>query len=319
MPDGRRRVAVASEGNKLRQALQFRPLRQGTGLPRAAVGRFRGHKRGAVFNVVVVLVVTSMCRAWSLQAKSTSAALEDALRGTQASAVVLDTRSGAVLASVGPVRNGLPGSTLKPMLLEYALEHGIVQPETQVYCRRDLHIGLKVLPCTHPSNEPVFTAESALAESCNTWFAELGRRYTGVELETVLRAAGIPHSLMDGATADERQLAVLGLDGISVSTIELARAYRKLMIQAPADGVVMHGLKDSVEYGMANQARVAGVNIVGKTGTASDAGESWTHGWFAGAVPGRLVLIVYVPHGDGGTAAKLAQSFFRTMGEDPRR
>lgn len=38
-------------------------------------------------------------------------------------------------------RRATPGSTLKPLLLEYALEHGIVHPQTEVYCRRNFHVG----------------------------------------------------------------------------------------------------------------------------------------------------------------------------------
>jgi cell division protein FtsI/penicillin-binding protein 2 len=79
---------------------------------------------------------------------------------------------------------------------------------------------------------------------------------------------------------------------------------------------VARGLEDSVKFGMADPAAVPGVRILGKTGTASDPGEAWTHGWFAGAIPGRFVLVVYVPHGDGGTAARLAQRFFAAIASE---
>jgi cell division protein FtsI/penicillin-binding protein 2 len=52
------------------------------------------------------------------------------------------------------------------------------------------------------------------------------------------------------------------------------------------------------------------MDILGKTGTASNPGEAWTHGWFAGALPGRFIVVVYVPRGDGGTAARIAGNFF---------
>jgi cell division protein FtsI/penicillin-binding protein 2 len=240
-------------------------------------------------------------------------ALSRALHGTQASAVVLDPRTGAVLASAGGPRRGPPGSTVKPLLLEYALEHDIVRPETEVYCRRDLHVGNRALPCTHPADHPVFTAESALAESCNTWFAEMARRFTGPALEMALKESHLPHGSLNAANVEQRQLAVLGLQGVSASPLELARAYRDLLERAPPTGPVVRGLQDSVSYGMANPAAVAGVTILGKTGTASSPGETWTHGWFAGAIPGRFLLVVYVPHGDGGAAARLAQKFFQTV------
>jgi cell division protein FtsI/penicillin-binding protein 2 len=237
--------------------------------------------------------------------------LTGALKGTRASGVVVDIRTGAVLAQAGVARRGAPGSALKPMLLEYALEHGVVRAETEVYCRRTLHVGGRSLPCSHPADQPVFTAESALAESCNTWFAEMARRFTGPQLEEALEGTHLPHRSMKGANVEQRQLAVLGLSSVTASPLELARAYCELLQRAPADGAVMRGLEDSVKFGMANPAGVSGMTILGKTGTASDNDEAWTHGWFAGAIPGRLVIVVYMPNGDGGTAARVAQRFFR--------
>ena len=142
--------------------------------------------------------------------------------------------------------------------------------DTEVYCRRDLHVGARSLPCTHPASLPVFTAESALAESCNTWFAEMGRRFSGSDLEAALRSTGLPHISMEQAGVEQRQLAVLGLSGVTASPLEMARAYRQLIEQMPPDGAVARGLRGSVEYGMANPAGVPRMLILGKTGTASD-------------------------------------------------
>jgi membrane carboxypeptidase/penicillin-binding protein PbpC len=246
-------------------------------------------------------------------------ALAQALRGTQASAVVLDTQTGAVLASAGKSRQATPGSAVKPLLLEYALEHSIVNPEMEVYCRRNLHVGSRALPCSHPADHPVFTAQSALAESCNTWFAELARRFSGSDLEAALNDAHLPHAQMGAANVEQRQLAVLGLVGVTTSPLELAMAYRDLFERMMPAGPVARGLRDSVAYGMANPAAVPGVAILGKTGTASDFRETWTHGWFAGGIPGRFVIVVFVPHGDGGAAAQLAQRFFQSVAAEGGR
>jgi cell division protein FtsI/penicillin-binding protein 2 len=251
-------------------------------------------------------------------ASSVGTALSRAIEGTQASAVVLDLGTGAVLASAGSPRRGLPGSTIKPLVLAYALEHGIVRQETEVYCRRNLHVGDRALPCTHPANLPVFTTESALAESCNTWFAEMARRFSGPQLEAALQTTHLPHTSVSGDTVEQRQLVVLGLTGVSATPLELARAYRDLLEHMPAEGPVARGLKGSVDYGMANPAAVPGVTILGKTGTAGERGEAWTHGWFAGAIPGRFVVVILVPHGDGGTAAQLARRFFAAMTTEGR-
>jgi cell division protein FtsI/penicillin-binding protein 2 len=268
--------------------------------------------RRQLFATLAALLIPFLAILPSL-GQSPASALATALKGTQAAGVVLDQRSGAVLARVGPDRRGTPGSAIKPLLLAYALAHGIVQPETQVYCRRNLRIDGQPLPCTHPDDQPVFTAERALAESCNTWFAELGRRFTGPQLEAALAATHLPHRDMRSATTSERQRAVLGLAGVSASPLELARAYREIIAPLPRESVVTRGLTGSVDYGMASPARVQGLKILGKTGTASNNLEAWTHGWFAGELPGRLTIVIYVPHGDGGTAAALAQRFFLAL------
>ena len=239
------------------------------------------------------------------------AALVNALHGTHASGRVLDWKTGEIIGTVGADTSATPGSAVKPMLLEYALEHGVVQPSTTVYCRRSLHVAGRNLACTHPATQPVIDAETALAESCNTWFAEMARRMTGVQLDEALREAHLQHQPMNAADADARVLAVLGLEGVSTTPEELARSYREMLVRLPAAGVVKRGLKGSVEYGMANEARVQGVTLLGKTGTASEHGQAWTHGWFAGGVPGKFVVVIYVPHGDGGTAATLAAKFVR--------
>ncbi len=237
-------------------------------------------------------------------------ALLQALRGTKAAGIVLDLKAGAVTARVGSEVRSTPGSAIKPLLLEYALEHGVVTSGAQVFCDRHLRIAGRTVDCTHPADRNVFNAESALAESCNRYFAELGRRFTGPQLEQALREARIEHHAVTNASAEDRELTTLGLEDVTTTPLELAQAYRGLTLRLPAGGPVERGLKESVDYGMANPAAVEGMTILGKTGTAKNPGESWTHGWFAGVLPGRIVVVIYVPHGDGGTAASLARQFF---------
>jgi cell division protein FtsI/penicillin-binding protein 2 len=81
---------------------------------------------------------------------------------------------------------------------------------------------------------------------------------------------------------------------------------------------VSRGLADSVKYGMAHNAQVAALAIAGKTGTASDPGQAWTHGWFAGFAPAKVpkvVIVIYLPRGNGADAAHLAQRFFNAYKE----
>ncbi len=247
------------------------------------------------------------------RAQSATEALAGVVEQAHASALVLDLGTGSVLKTVGPMRRGTPGSVLKPLLLQYALEHGVVTAQTEVYCRRDLHIAGRPYPCTHPKDQVVFHAGSALAESCNTWFAGMATRFTDVQLGAALDETHLSHVPVREADASERELVVLGLRDVTASPLELARAYAGLLTRLPPSGPVAQGLRDSVDFGMANPAAIAGLVMLGKTGTASDPGEAWTHGWFVGAVPRRVLVVIYVPHGDGGTAARLARPFFRAV------
>ena len=70
---------------------------------------------------------------------------------------------------------------------------------------------------------------------------------------------------------------------------------------------------NSVRYGAAHNAEVSGIKLAGKTGTASDPGQPWTHGWFAGIAgegSSKFVVVVYLPHGNGADAATIAHHFF---------
>ena len=191
-------------------------------------------------------------------------------------------------------------------------------PETTVFCRRNLHIsdGSREwnLACTHPQSDVAFAAKEALAYSCNRYFAELADRIPPAQAAAILahyglRQAPIPQS------REQKELLVLGVAGITVSPAQMAVAYRKLALElddgrAPA---VRDGLRDSVSYGMAHNAAVAGMEIAGKTGTAGDGPQGRSHGWFAGTGylgHEEVVIVIYLPSGNGADAARLAQHFF---------
>jgi cell division protein FtsI/penicillin-binding protein 2 len=246
----------------------------------------------------------------TLTAHGQQTAVDRGPRGTGASVVVLDVPSARVLAESGPMVHGLPGSTLKPFVLAAALADGTVQAGTTVECRGTLTVAGRNLACTHPRARTVFDARSALAYSCNTWFARLAERMSGAEIRRALLPFGLP---VDAglASPEKRVLAVLGLAGGQVTPMQLARAYRLLALHP--NRTVAEGLEDSVQFGMADNARTP--YLAGKTGTASDPGQSWTHGWFAGILsePGkpRRVIVVYVPGGSGADAAELARRILK--------
>jgi stage II sporulation protein D len=254
---------------------------------------------------------------------ATQTALSSALRNTPAIGLVVDVKTGMHLASVKPtgatIHRSAPGSILKPLFLASALEHQQILPQTTVFCRRDLRItdgGREwSLPCTHPQNNVAFTAQEALAYSCNRYFAALADRIPPAQASAILEHYGLPQT-HTAQSREQEELVVLGLAGVLVSPVQVAEAYRKLALeldapQAPAAlDAVRQGLKDSVRFGMAHNAALPAMEIAGKTGTVTGAG------WFAGIASlarEKVVLVIYLPRGNGADAARLAQHFFRTL------
>jgi cell division protein FtsI/penicillin-binding protein 2 len=262
------------------------------------------------------------------------AAVEDAARNApEARIVVLDLATGRPLAShrLNEAAHTLaePGSTLKPLVLYRLVADGRWNPDRRIACDRALTIAGRSLACAHPSGTP-FDAREALAWSCNSYFADVARALAPGELGRILRPTGLlaQTGLASNGTSGEAaaefreptttastQLALLGLEGIRVTPLEMATAYRWLAQQlaahpdSQAARVVRAGIEDSASFGMARPAGMGGVAVAGKTGTAKSAVSSHAHGWFAGIAPAtkpQVVIVVYVPAGRGVDAAAVA-------------
>ena len=242
--------------------------------------------------------------------------------------VVLDAGSGTLLA-VGNAEQtartlAAPGSSLKPLILYRLLDARLWRAERRVPCGGNLVIAGHNLACSHPRSMP-FDARAALAWSCNSYFAGAALAVPAGKLGELLRPAGLlaATGLMgteavaefrEPRTAEETQLAVLGIDGIRVAPLELAAAYRWLAreiaahAESDAARTVQAGLADSASFGMAGAASLGGVSVAGKTGTASGVETAQTHGWFAGFAPAvqpKVVIVVYLPAGRGADAARI--------------
>jgi Cell division protein FtsI/penicillin-binding protein 2 len=251
----------------------------------------------------------------------------------EARVVVLDIGSNRVLAGhhlTEAARTlAAPGSSLKPLILYQLIEASRWNPDRRIACDRSLAIDGHRLACSHPPAQP-FDAREALAWSCNTYFAQMARSLSPGELGRIFRRAGLLAStgltLKEGvpeaaaefrepATPDQMQLTVLGVEGIRITPLELAAAYRWLALETAthpdsiASQMVLGGLMDSASFGMANTASLGGASVAGKTGTAEGAATAQTHGWFAGLFPAdhpRVVVAVYLPSGHGADAARVA-------------
>jgi hypothetical protein len=222
------------------------------------------------------------------------AALRAAFRGRPGCATVLDRNTGRALAQWRPdlVKNwaAAPGSVLKPLVLS------VLKPiDASLPCPRTLSIGGIAFHCTHaPIVEPV-DASTAVALSCNNWFAGRAATIDPAQLRTLFAGA----DFQTPATPSAVQLLVLGARGIRVTPSWLARAYFKLLTGAPPQ--VIAGLERAITEGTAHAALPA---LGGKTGTSREAA------WFAGYV-GTVLLVIALPAGTGGgDAAPLAGEFF---------
>lgn len=257
-------------------------------------------------------------------------AVDQALReAPDARVLVLEAGSGHLLASVHLAEAGrtlaTPGSTLKPLILYFALASERWSPEHRVACSRQMHIGGHQLNCSHPVADPM-NAQQALTWSCNSYFAELAGTFSALELRQALSTRGLlaatgltrqedVAAFREPRTQAQIQLAALGVEGIRVTLLELAEAYRSLAAELAAhpetvaSKTVAAGLKDSASFGMAGAASLGGVPIAGKTGTAGAESGGATHGWFVGLAPAQspqVVVAVYIPTGHGSEAAQVA-------------
>jgi cell division protein FtsI/penicillin-binding protein 2 len=265
---------------------------------------------------------------------SEAAAWQVALAGAAKSApdaeiVVVDLAAGRVKAArrldEAARTVAAPGSTLKPIALYGLLEQGRWNPERRIACSRTLRVAGRELNCSHPEM-PALDARDALTWSCNTYFASVADNVAPGELRGLLERSGLlaETGFAEGEaaarfrapqTADETRLTLLGVEGIEVTPLELVRAYRWLGLEfarhpeTRATQVVMNGIRDSASFGMAGAAGLGGVEVAGKTGTASTAAGGRTHGWFVGLAPAQnpqVALVVYLPAGRGADAARVA-------------
>lgn len=255
----------------------------------------------------------------------------------EARILVVDLSTGRLLAShrlrEAARTLAAPGSTLKPLVLYGLVAADRWNPDRRIACDRKLVVAAHHLSCTHPPAPP-FNAREALAWSCNTYFAQVARSLEPGELGRLLRPTGLlsvtglagkSESVEVLAEFRERtnpeavQLALLGVEGIRITPLELAAAYRWLALElaahpdSQAAQVVRAGIEDSASFGMARQAGLGGVPIAGKTGTAEGTASNQSHGWFAGVAPAdkpQVVVVVYLPAGRGADAAHIAAELF---------
>jgi cell division protein FtsI/penicillin-binding protein 2 len=263
-----------------------------------------------------------------------------AMAGRRGAAVVIEVATGRVLAAyhleVAARRLALPGSSIKTFTLLALLGTNKVSEQTTLMCKRGLVVGGHNLDCTHPDMKQPFDPTTALAYSCNTYFATVATRLTPEELRSSLLEYGFgsPSGLtrneatgsiaLAGSAAD-LQMQAIGEWGLQVTPLELLRGYQKLALLAPKHDAkldpVFAGLEGSVAYGMGHLAQPdVALKVAGKTGTSLVEEGSWRHGWFAGYAPAdrpKIALVVFLEKGNGPIdASNVAREIFRAYGTD---
>ena len=287
-------------------------------------------------------LIFSFLGTWSAAAQAGNTALQTAvthaMTGQRGTAVVLDARSGHMLAAYHPQvaarRLAYPGSSIKPFTLLALLDAGKVDAHTALVCKRPLTIAGHKLDCPHPASAEPLDPVAALAYSCNFYFTSVATRLTPQQLrDSFVRdgfgsVTGLAPNEAAGNVAlahspEELQLQAIGEWGIKITPLELVRAYRNLALLSQTNGdaksaaLLSEGLQGSVAYGMARAAQPASaMKAAGKTGTARVEEGAWTHGWFAGYAPAdhpAIVLVVFLENGHGSDAAAIAREIFEAI------
>src|SRR5262249_50421036 len=161
----------------------------------------------------------------------------------QGAAVALDVETGQVVASyrmdVAARRLAAPGSTVKPFTLMALMDAGIVKDQTSLFCPRTVRVGTHILDCSHPRSPEPLDPVMALAYSCNHFFTAMAERLPLDALPREFSRAGfdsvtgrwqteIPGVVDQPHSKQALQLMSVGEEGIKVTPLALAEAYRSI-------------------------------------------------------------------------------------------
>ena len=251
--------------------------------------------------------ILALLAATTAYAATWQSAVDAAMAGRPGTALVAQVTNGQIVAAwnrnVADNALAYPGSAIKPFALAALIDAGLLPTHADWICTGHLTIAGHNLACTHPKSAAPLDAVSALAYSCNEFFAHFAASIPPDRLRAFLSSYGF-----DATTATDPRLQALGESAVRITPAGLLGAYRKLAL-ARRDNraslqLVFQGMEASADYGTSRAAAIPNWKIAGKTGTGPE------YGWFAGYAPAdhpEWVFLVAVPRGSGsGDAAPLA-------------
>lgn len=287
--------------------------------------------------IVAVLVLNSICRIPAANSQSSPSSLysqsaaravtrvlaECEQRASQVddlcserhnlSYLLLDAHSGSVLSSDWTdAKMPIPlGSLVKPFAaLAYGEKHQFRYP---------MHLCLGTASgCWLPRGHGRIGLQSAIANSCNSYFRMLTRDMTAADIQPIASTFGLQPADADIAGAN---LAGLGGRWL-ISPLAMARAYVELSRRSDQPGVreILAGMAESGRSGTGAEVdrELVHVSALVKTGTAPCThakrapGDGFAITVFPAAQP-AILLMVRVHGTPGSHAAKVAGEFLRRM------
>jgi cell division protein FtsI/penicillin-binding protein 2 len=158
--------------------------------------------------------------------------LNDLMQKRRGNVLVADPRTGRLLAAWNP-RQAFeaaypPGSTAKLFTAAAAMEEGLISPSEEIFCRRVPELLGEPFHCSHPAPDGPFTLASALANSCNYFFARLSLRILSAQLAHWFAAFGLgshPGQVRIGVDDADKARAALGEGWVTLSSVQLLLAY----------------------------------------------------------------------------------------------
>jgi hypothetical protein len=249
-----------------------------------------------------------------LFAQSAAQVLSLDFRKPNVSFLLLDANSGAVLAAhwEDPAKPIPVGSLVKPFTaLAYGEQYGFAFPAYE--CRGTAS------GCWRPRGHGRLGLESAIAYSCNAYFAMLAARLGVHELSLVTAQFDIEPPADNASPA-----AFAGIGGEwKISPLRLARAYLELARRREQPGIrdIVEGMALSARSGTgaAVDRSLAGASALVKTGTAPCThakrapGDGFALAMWPADAP-RILLLVRIHRAPGAEAAATAGEMLRRVG-----